>query len=64
MGKRKRKLSPLGDKSRRPFALPHVERKQREAERRALQALTPEQVSRNLERVQHALQAAGLEGEA
>ncbi len=64
MGKRRPKLSPLGDKSRRPFALPHVARKQREAERKALQALTPDQVRRNLERMQQALLAAGLEGEA
>ena len=64
MGKRRPKLSPLGDKSRRPFALPHVARKQREAELRALRALTPEQVRRNLEQLQRAAQAAGLEGEA
>jgi hypothetical protein len=63
MGKRKRKLGALGDRSRRPFALPHVERKQREAERRALQGLSPEQVKRNVARVQEALRAAGLEGE-
>lgn len=64
MGKRRPKLSPLGDKSRRPFALPHVARKQREAERKALQALTPEQVEHQLQRAREALQAAGLEGEA
>ena len=63
MGRKRPKLSPLGDKSRRPFALPHVVRKQREEERKALQALSPEQVRRNVERVQQALQAAGLEGE-
>lgn len=64
MGKRRPKLSPLGDPRRRRYALPHVVGKQVKGELKALKALTPEQVAHQLRRAREALQAAGLEGEA
>jgi hypothetical protein len=62
MGKRKPKLSALGDRTRRPWALPHVKRKQAAAEREALAKLTPEQRERQLQRLREA--QALLGGEA
>jgi hypothetical protein len=60
----KRTLPPLADPKRRKYALRHVKRNQLDEERRALRALTPEQVKHQLERLAEARRAAGLEGEA
>lgn len=50
MGKRKRG-TPLGDRTRRRYALPIVERKQRAAEREALAKMPAEVREANLRRV-------------
>jgi hypothetical protein len=62
MGRRKAKVStPLGDPRRRPFALPHVKRKQAAAEREALAGMSDEQRAHQLQKVADALAALGAD---